>query len=76
MLTKEFQRLREILKLYPDLPAAARPSWHEIRSTDADEYRKAGWSQERIQALLGHAGIEMTQEYLGRREEQWADVEG
>jgi len=76
ILTVEFQRLREALKLYPDLPAAARPSWHEIRSTGADEYRKAGWPQERIQALLGHAGIEMTQEYLGRREEQWADVEG
>ncbi len=76
MLTKEFQRLREALKLYPDLPALARPSWHEIRSTGADEYRKAGWPEERIRALLGHAGIEMTREYLGRRAEQWADVDG
>lgn len=76
MLTREFQCLREALNLYPDLPPATRPSWHEIRSTGADEYHKAGWPQERIQALLGHAGIEMTQEYLGRREEQWADVEG
>jgi len=36
------QRLREALKLYLDLPPAARPSWHEIRSTGADAYRKAG----------------------------------
>ena len=42
MPTREFQHLREALNLYPDLSPAARLSWHEIRSTGADAYRKAG----------------------------------
>ncbi|HEU0198348.1 MAG TPA: tyrosine-type recombinase/integrase [Nevskiaceae bacterium] len=74
MLSREFARLRDLAGVAAGDDARERPTWHEIRSTGADEYRQAGWTEQRVQALLGHASIEMTREYLGRREERWVDV--
>jgi integrase len=75
MLSREFQRLRDALGLFDSLPALARPSFHEIRALGADEYRRRGWPETQVQALLGHADVEMTRHYLDRHGERWGDIE-
>jgi integrase len=75
MLSREFQRLRDALGLFDSLPALARPSFHEIRALGADEYRRGGWPETQVQALLGHADVEMTRHYLDRHGERWGDIE-
>lgn len=64
MLSRAFGQARDALPRYADQPAAARPSFHELRSLGADLYRKAGWDERRIQALLGHSSATMTAVYL------------
>lgn len=50
------------------------PTFHEIRSLGADLYRKQGWPEVRIQALLAHADTAMTRHYLKGHETPWTDV--
>lgn len=75
MPTKAFAEVRDGMGIFKGMPMSKRPSLHEIRSAGADEYRKEGWPEERIQSLLGHSNVEATQLYLSRREERWIDVE-
>jgi integrase len=63
-LSKAFAQARDTLPRFAALPPAARPSFHELRSLGADLYRKSGWDERRIQALLGHASERMTAIYL------------
>ncbi|MDX1487014.1 MAG: tyrosine-type recombinase/integrase [Acidiferrobacterales bacterium] len=51
------------------------PSFHEIRSLGAELYRKAGWPEDRIQALLGHRDAAMTRKYLEGHEREVPIVE-
>lgn len=45
-----------------------RPTFHEIRSLGSALYRRAGWSEEQIQALAGHSDVSMTRHYLDGHE--------
>lgn len=74
-LTREFGRLRDALGVCDHLAPAARPTWHEIRALGGDIYREQlGWSDERVQALMGHASVEMTRAYLDRHGDRWQEV--
>jgi len=64
MLTREFASVRDKLDTFKQLPAPAKPSFHEIRSLGADLYRKSGRSEADIQRLLGHTTAAMTAHYL------------
>jgi len=64
--TKHFSELRDALGIFDELEPRERPSFHEIRALGADLYREAGWTEEAIQQLLGHADAKMTQVYLDR----------
>lgn len=52
-----------------------RPTFHEIRSLGIALYRRAGWSEEQVQALMGHASERMTQAYMAGHEAPWTDVQ-
>lgn len=73
-LTREFQRLRDELKLFDHLTMDERPSFHEIRALGADLYLERGVPKEEIQKLLGHASEQMTKVYLDRHGEKWVDA--
>jgi len=64
MLTREFARVRDDRVTFKELPAAAKPSFHEIRALGADLYRKSGRPEADIQRLLGHTTAAMTAHYL------------
>ena len=64
MLTREFARVRDTLDTFKQLPAPAKPSFHEIRSLGADLYRRSGRAEADIQRLLGHTTAAMTAHYL------------
>lgn len=50
------------------------PTFHEIRSLCAREYRDKGWEVKRVQLLLGHADEGMTQYYQSGAGVVWQDV--
>lgn len=72
VLSREFARLRD--KVLPDdpRPAAAKPTFHEIRALGARLYKDRGADP---QALLGHVDPQMTRTYLDRHEERWVEIE-
>ena len=74
-LTREFARIRDDLGIESALPSRQRPSFHEIRALGADLYRQAGWPEDAIQRLLGHASQAQTKVYLDRHREVWVDAE-
>lgn len=51
------------------------PTFHEIRSLGIALYREMGWSDERVQALAGHADVAMTRHYMEGHEAPWQPVE-
>jgi integrase len=51
------------------------PTFHEIRSLGIALYRQSGWSEERVQALAGHADVEMTRHYMEGHEAPWQPVD-
>lgn len=67
-LSMAFQRVRDSLGLYAELPVRARPSFHEIRSLGARLYEAKGVDP---QALLGHKSRKMTEVYLDSRSQEW-----
>lgn len=52
-----------------------RPTFHEIRSLGIALYRRAGWSEEQVQVLAGHADVAMTRHYMEGHEAPWQPVE-
>lgn len=52
------------------------PTLHEIRSLGMDLYRRAGWTDDQIQALAGHEDVEMTRHYLDGHDAPWIKVRG
>jgi len=71
-ISRGFEDAREASKAF--VGAENPPTFHEIRSLGADLYRKKGWPEERIQALLAHAEPAMTRHYLKGHEAPWTDV--
>ena len=73
-LSREFAEARDTSKFYAG--NATPPTFHEIRSLGADLYRKAGWPEGMIQALLGHANVQQTRAYLDGHDAPWVRVSG
>jgi len=73
-LTKAVAAARDRTGLFDEYPPGERPTLHELRSLGAHLYEEAGYPEEFIQGLLGHAKIEMTQHYLDGHKEKWSEV--
>ena len=67
-ITRQFQRARDRLDLFPNMKPAERPTFHEIRSLGARTYEAAGMD---AQALLGHKNRAMTEVYVDTRRNEW-----
>lgn len=52
-----------------------RPTFHEIRSLGIALYLRAGWSEENVQVLAGHADAAMTRHYMEGHEAPWQSVD-
>lgn len=63
-ITRVFQEVRDATGRWDGIAAANRPSFHEIRSLGAREYRNAGYPEQYIQALMTHAKRRTTTIYL------------
>lgn len=50
------------------------PTFHEIRSLGGALLRQAGWTEEQVQALMGHASVSMTKHYLEGHDTPWQQV--
>lgn len=62
-LSRAFSAARDKAGAYGDMAAAERPTFHELRAFGIHLYREAGFSDEYIMALSGHAGSEMIDYY-------------
>lgn len=71
-ITRGFQSARDKTKLFEDMPAEERPTFHEIRSLGATLYKAQGVDP---QALLGHSDPKMTKHYLDGHGVTWTVVE-
>lgn len=60
---------------YYDNTKSPPPTYYEIKSLGGDRYRAAGWSEDAIQALYGHADKATTERYLAGHEPPWNDVD-
>lgn len=68
-LTGDFRDARNASGAYGHLPVRERPAFHDIRALGIFALWKAGYSEEYIQALAGHADIEMTRHYMQGHEQ-------
>ena len=73
MLSREFQKLRDRLKLYDHLKPEQRPTFHEIRALGGYLYEQAGSDP---QALMGHTTASMTRHYTDRHKVDYVEVAG
>lgn len=74
-LSHRFARARDDSGAYADLPARARPSWHDLRAYGTWLYERAGHPVGYVQALAGHASAKMTEHYQEGHETRWQRVE-
>jgi integrase len=63
-LTKAYSKVRDEIGVYDHLPAAQRPGIHSLRALGIWAYHKAGYSDEYIMALAGHATEAMKAHYI------------
>lgn len=63
-LTREYSRIRDEAGCYNHLPKLQRPGTHSIRALGIWLYTKAGYSDEYIMALAGHAAEKMKAHYF------------
>ena len=76
MISKAFLKARVASGLFDESDEARTlPSFHEIRSFGADLYKQAGIPTEKIQALLGHTSIKMTEDYLKGHRVRWSEID-
>lgn len=68
-LSKAFARARDKVPEIARLPASQRPTFHEIRALGGHLYLEAGFSDEYVQALMGHSTLKMTHHYTDRHTE-------
>lgn len=69
-LSRAFATARDAAGIDGDNP----PTFHEIRSLGGALLKEAGWTNEQIQALMGHSNVAMTEHYLGGHEAPWQAV--
>ena len=62
-LSKEFTRVRDACGAYADMKPEERPTLHELRALGTHLYEQAGYSDEYIMALTGHAKMETLDRY-------------
>lgn len=75
-LSKEFQRLRDLVPSIARMPATAKPTFHEIRALGSRLHERAGTDVASIQVLMGHADPEMTEVYLDGHDIRWQQAQG
>ncbi|MDT0499669.1 MULTISPECIES: phage integrase Arm DNA-binding domain-containing protein [unclassified Halomonas] len=75
-LSKEFQRLRDLVPSIARLPDKAKPSFHEIRALGSRLHELSGTEVADIQVMMGHADAEMTQVYLDGHDIRWQQAQG
>lgn len=68
-LTKEFAKYRDLSGAYDHLPKEERPTFHSLRAFGIYLYKKAGYPDEYINALDGHADNRMLERYLEGHED-------
>lgn len=73
-LSKSIAAARDASGYFDQVPAAERPTLHELRAFGAHRYREQGKDGEWIQALLGHASAKMTRHYLSGHGEEWVEI--
>lgn len=69
-LSKAFSAARDEAGAYDHLPLKQRPTLHELRAFGIHLYREAGFDDDYIGALSGHAGKQMVDHYAKDHEEQ------
>ena len=62
-LSREFSRFRDACGFYDALKPEERPTFHELRALGTHLYGEAGYSDEYIMALSGHAKKETLERY-------------
>ncbi|KEZ75927.1 tyrosine-type recombinase/integrase, partial [Salinisphaera hydrothermalis] len=68
-LSKAFSAARDKAGAYDHLPIKQRPTLHELRAFGIHLYRAAGFDDDYIGALSGHAGKKMVDHYAKDHEE-------
>jgi len=72
-ISDDFKNARDTSEYYSNLHPEERPGFHEIQALDADLYIDESWTEEEVQALLGHT-LKQTREYLDRSRERYKQV--
>ncbi len=67
-LTRAYSEIRDKVGVYNHLPKLQRPGFHSIRALGIWLYTKAGYSDEYIMALAGHASEKMKAHYFDGHE--------
>jgi integrase len=67
-LGKEFKKIRDSILEIKDMPAAQRPTFHEIRVL----YLEQDFSKEYVSLLTGHTSQKMTDEYTDQHQ-NWTE---
>jgi integrase len=73
-LGKEFKKVRDSVPEIKDMPAAQRPTFHEIRALGGSLYLEQGFSKEYVNLLMGHTSQKMTDEYTDQHQ-NWTECE-
>ncbi|WP_163834672.1 phage integrase Arm DNA-binding domain-containing protein [Spartinivicinus ruber] len=73
-LSREFSKVRDSLDEFKGMPAASKPTFHEIRALGGYLYEKHGFPKDYIRALMGHTEEYMTNHYLEGHTERWTHV--
>lgn len=63
-LTRAYSTVRDTVGVYDHLPVEQRPGVHSLRALGIFMYTKAGFSDDYIMALSGHASESMKQHYF------------
>lgn len=74
-LTKAFAAARDASGAYNELPSDEQPTLHQLRALGSWLYREAGYPEDHVQAILGHASVAMTEAYQSDHSVAWQDVE-
>ena len=68
-ITRGFADARDALDVFQRMAPEKRPSFHEIRGLGGKLYKELmGWTDEQVQALMGHEDVGMTRDYLDQHE--------
>jgi len=68
-LSKQLAKARDQVQKFSNMPAAERPTFHEIRALGGFMYLEQGYSKEYVNLLMGHTTMAMTDHYTDRHVE-------